>query len=150
MDFWMNKIVKECLLILNLIQTAAALLTTTSGAPKLASVDCETEGVLCHQWAVTPPSIYHIVLPRAAADVKPVVRYIPLNHTSTTASDITELYTKKTYQQTEPYVGYWEPFSGLLATTGLSLPVGYVLYYFAKLPSWAPMIILSFASRTFM
>jgi len=131
--------------------TAAALLTTgTSNPPHLATINCEKEGVLCAQWAITPPAIYHIALPRGAADAKPTVRYIPLNQTSTTPTDITNIVVKKTYTATKPYEGVFQPWTGFLATTGLGLPLAHALYYFSLLPSWAPMILISLASRTFI
>lgn len=78
------------------------------------------------------------------------MRYIPLNVTTVTVSDITEIYTKQEYLKTTPYEGILHPFDGLLAQTGLDIPLGWVLWGLGKMPSWAPMIIISFFSRSFM
>jgi hypothetical protein len=135
------------------MQKAVALLEATRTPPKLASVDCEEEQILFNLWAAGPPSILHILLPKPLADqTKPAttVRYIPLNRTSVTATEIAEIHTKAKYEDTKPYEGYWHPFDGFLATTGLNLPAAYVMWGMAKMPSWLPMILISFLSRTFM
>ena len=135
------------------LQVSTALLAGSSNAPKLAAIDCEEEPVLCSEWVVTPPSIYHFLLPKPLADQsKPVTtaRYIPLNHTTVTAQQIAEIHTKQKYTETAPYEGYFHPFDSQLAKTGLNLPVAYVMWGFGKMPSWLPMILISFLSRTFM
>lgn len=94
-----------------------------------------------------------MLLPKPLADqTKPAttVRYIQLNRTSVTASEITELSTKEKYKNTAPYEGYFHPFDGLIATSGASVPLGYVFWAFAKMPSWLPMILISVLSRSFM
>ncbi|KAE9988013.1 hypothetical protein EG328_000957 [Venturia inaequalis] len=132
---------------------SVALLEATASPPKFASIDCETEQILCNSWSVGPPSIVHVLLPAPLADQsKPAttVRFIPLNQVNTTASDIVELHTKSTYLDTEPYEGIWHPFDGLFATTGANVPIAYVMWGFAKMPSWLPMIAISMLSRRFM
>jgi hypothetical protein len=132
---------------------STALLAASSNAPKLASVDCDQDPVLCNMWLATPPSIYHVLLPKPLADQsKPAttVRYFQLNTTTVTAKVIAELHTQEKYKETAPYEGYWQPFDGLLAKTGLNLPLAYVLWGFGKMPSWLPMIVISFFTRTFI
>jgi len=132
---------------------SVALLSASPTAPNFAILDCENEPLLCNSWAAGPPSIYYMSIPRPLADQSspaPTVRYIPLNRTSVTASDIVALSAKKTYQETEPYEGIWHPFNGLLAEYNLSLPIAYISWGLSKMPSWLPMIAISFLSRTFM
>lgn len=129
------------------------MLAAVPKGPQLATVDCEADSVLCNAWIAGPPAIYYFELPRPLVDqTKPAttVRYIPLNVTTVTATDITEIYTKQGYLATTPYEGILHPFDGLLATTGLDIPMGWVLWGLGKMPSWAPMIIISFFSRSFM
>lgn len=138
---------------LHILQESVALLSTSPTAPNFAILDCENEPLLCNSWAAGPPSIYYMSIPRPLADQSspaPTVRYIPLNRTSVTASDIVALSAKKTYQETEPYEGIWHPFNGLLAEYNLSLPIAYISWGLSKMPSWLPMIAISFLSRTFM
>ncbi|OCL12518.1 hypothetical protein AOQ84DRAFT_285019 [Glonium stellatum] len=132
---------------------SVAILSASPTAPSFAVLDCENEPLLCNSWAVGPPTVYYMSIPRPLADQSspaPTVRYIPLNRTSVTASDIVALSAKKTYQETEPYEGIWHPFNGLLAEYNLSLPIAYVSWGMSKMPSWLPMIAISFLSRTFM
>jgi len=137
--------------------TSAAILASAPNAPHLGSIDCEgAGGILCSQLSVSPPSIIHALIPRPyladpSGATPPVdVRYITLNQTSVTASEIAEIHSKKTYTATKPYTGVFHPFDGVLTKFGLDLPVGYVLWGFAKMPGWLPMILISFLSRSFM
>jgi len=75
---------------------------------------------------------------------------VPLNTSSTTASDIVKIHTSKTYEKFDVYEGAFHPFDGWLAKFGLNQPLAFVLTAFALVPSWAFMIIISLASRTFM
>jgi len=100
-------------------------------------------------WSVHPPAIYHMLFPHGDSS-PPTVRYIPLNTTNTTATSIAELHSKRTFEAVEPYTGLWQPFNGFLATSGLNLPLSYILWGFAKMPSWLPMVIISMLSRSFM
>ncbi|OCK85750.1 hypothetical protein K432DRAFT_286154 [Lepidopterella palustris CBS 459.81] len=132
---------------------SVALLSALPTAPKFAVLDCEEQPILCNAWSVGPPSIYYMSIPHALADQSTpatTVRWIPLNRTSVIASDITTLVTKQAYKNTEPYEGIWHPFNGLIAQYDLALPVGYVVWGFSKMPSWLPMIAISFLSRSFM
>lgn len=132
---------------------SVALLSASPSAPKLAVLDCESQPILCNAWAVGPPAIYYISIPHALADQSapaPLAYYMPLNRTSVTSSEITEISTKETYKSNPPYEGLWQPFSGLIAQYNLGTPIGYVLWGFSKMPSWLPMIAISFLSRSFM
>jgi len=138
--------------------TSVAILASAPNAPHLGSIDCEGSGaLLCSQLNVNPPSIYHILIPRpylvsptSGATPPVTIRYIHLNHTAVTPAEIAEIHSKQTYKAKEPYTGLFHPFDGLLAKYGLDLPVAYAFWAFAKMPSWMPMILISFISRSFM
>jgi hypothetical protein len=130
-----------------------AVLAANPKSPSLAVLDCESEPILCNSWSVGPPSIYYFQIPKPLADQSapaPTARYIPLNRTSVTAKQITALVLNNEYEKTEPYEGPWQPFNGFLAQSGLAVPAGYVFWGFSKMPSWLPMILISFMSRSFM
>lgn len=121
--------------------------------PKFAMLDCEHEPVLCHTVGTKPPAIMHIALPRPAEDQSTpgtTVRYIPLNKTSVTAGEIAALYTQRKYEETAPYAGILHPFDGAIVKAGLDNMVGYVLWGYSLLPTWALMVAVSFGSRMFM
>jgi len=124
---------------------AIPVLAVLPSGPSLASIDSDKEAILSHQWSLAPPAIYHILLSQTE---EPVARWIQLNQTEVKASDIVELHTKRTYEKTEPYTGAFQPWTGWLAKTQLNIPFAYVMWAFAMLPPWAPMIIVSFLSRT--
>lgn len=134
-------------------QKSVPLLAAAPSGPNLAVVDCDAEQILCNSWAAGPPAIYYFLLPQPLADQTTpatTVHYIPLNRTDITTSEITELYTKQKYLETKPYEGYFHPFDSQLAKTGLNVPLAWAMWGLAKMPSWAPMILISLFSRTFM
>jgi hypothetical protein len=128
-------------------QTAVTMLSAMPNSPSLAAIDADKEAILSHQWSLAPPALYHILL---STTEEPIARWIPLNQTTVKASDIVELHTKRAYEATAPYEGAFQPWTGWMAKTGLDLPFAYVMWAFALMPSWAPMIIVSFLSRTLM
>jgi len=128
--------------------TSVALLSATSRSPKLASIDCEQDNFLCTLWGAHPPSMYHVLLPQSGAD--PTLRYVALNTSSVTATEIMELHTKRGFESIEPYTGVWNPFTGLFAKYNVNVPLAYVMVLFAKMPGWLPMVLISLLSRTFM
>jgi hypothetical protein len=137
----------------NLAQETVALLSAKPNTPKFATIDCDEQPVLCNSWSVGPPSLYYFNIPKPLADQSapaPTVRYIPLRRNATTTETLKTLIVDKEYEKTEPYEGPWHPFTGDLAKYGLAVPVGYVLWGFNKMPSWLPMILISFLSRSFM
>lgn len=128
---------------------STALLAAQSNGPNLASLDCETDGQLCAAWSTTPPLLAHFLIPRiAGADV--TARYLPLNTTTVTAKSIADFSSLKQWERIEPYTGLFHPFNGPLAKFGLNIPLGWVIWGFAQMPSWMPMILISFISRSFM
>lgn len=132
---------------------SVALLSATPNPPNLAYLNCDTEGPLCHAWSVTPPRILHLQIPQPLADQTTpasTARYISVNRTTVTAPTVAAIHLEEKYKETEPYEGLFHPFNGFLAENGLSIPVGYVIWGFSKIPSWAFMIGVSFVSRNIM
>lgn len=64
-----------------------------------------------------------------------------------TAADIVKIYAKKTYEERPVYKGALHPFDSWAAKAGLNIPLGYVLYAAANIPSWAFIIVISMGSR---
>lgn len=132
---------------------SVALLAASPTQPNLALLDCESQAPLCNAWAASPPQVIHIELPQPLPDQSTpptTVRYIPVNRTSVTATEIAALHVQEKYKETEPYEGIFHPFDGQLAKYGLSIPVGQAIFYISKVPSWAFMVGISFLSRSFM
>jgi hypothetical protein len=132
---------------------SVALLSATPNPPNLAYLNCEQDGVLCNAWGVSPPRVLHIQLPQPLADQSTpatTVRAISFNRTTVTAPEIAAIHLQETYKQTAPYEGFFHPFNGPLAEYGLNIPVGYAIWGFSKIPSWAFMIGVSFISRNIM
>lgn len=130
---------------------SVALVAASSKPPHLALLDCESEAVLCHAWAVSPPSLLHFQLPQPLPDQSrpaTTMRTIRVNSTTVTAPQIAAIHLQEKYLDTEPYEGFFHPFDGLPAKYGLSVPFGYAVYYFSLIPSWAFMIGISMFSRT--
>jgi hypothetical protein len=137
----------------NANQTSLPLLAAQPNAPKFAIVDCDEQPILCNSWSVGPPSLYHFSIPKPLADQSApatTARYIPLNRTSTTTETIKTLVVDKELENTPPYEGLFHPFNGPLQEYGLAIPAAWVFWAFSKMPSWLPMILISFVSRSFM
>lgn len=132
---------------------SAALLAADPSSPRLAYLNCDQQPVLCATWAAGPPTIWHVQLPVPGPDQSTpatTVRIIGLNTTTTTAVDIIEIHSRKTYENKPVYEGALHPFNGWVAQYGLLTPLGYTLYVFANVPSWAFMIGISMFSRYYM
>ena len=132
---------------------SAAILARDPSAPKLASANCDKSPVLCAMWSAGPPTIWHIQLPISQPDqstAATTVHIVGLNTTTTTAKDIVQIHTAKTYEKTPAYEGALHPFNGWVAKFGLIQPFAYVMYGFANVPSWAFMIVISMVSRSIM
>ena len=78
------------------------------------------------------------------------LRIIPLNSSTITTTELVKIYVDKTWQKYGLYQGLFHPFDGLLAKSGLALPYGYLMSYVTRLPTWAPLVIVSLLSRSFM
>ncbi|KAK8107326.1 uncharacterized protein PG998_009339 [Apiospora kogelbergensis] len=117
-------------------------------APHTGYLNCEHEPVLCNAWSVPTGTIWVFeMLPEPAPIDIWVKRF---NLTTTTSDDIVARHSegyKKTFALHE---GTFHPFNGWWAQNNLSLPVGYVLWFFNVVPSWLLMLVLSFVSRSMM
>ncbi|KAM3065274.1 hypothetical protein ACMFMG_004340 [Clarireedia jacksonii] len=127
---------------------SAGIFALDPTAPHMAVLNCDNEPVLCNSWGAGPPHLWTMEL--TAPDAPVTVRTVPLNHTTTDVSTFTEFHSTKSYKNKTPYEGWFHPFDGELAKLGLAVPVGYILWFFATVPSWAFMIGVSFISRTIM
>ncbi|KAL8992617.1 MAG: hypothetical protein Q9169_006963 [Polycauliona sp. 2 TL-2023] len=134
-------------------QESAVFLGMDPTAPHLGYVHCDESPLLCTTWAASVPTIWHIQLPVAGDDQSrpaTTIRKLGLNTTTVTANDIVKIHAEKTYEKRPVYEGALHPFDGWAATTGLNVPMGYVLYAAARIPSWAFMIVISMGSRYVM
>ncbi|KAL8657730.1 MAG: hypothetical protein Q9226_001629 [Calogaya cf. arnoldii] len=132
---------------------SAALLAADPTAPHLGYIHCDQSPVLCTTWAASVPTIWWIQLPVAGSDQSTpatTIRKLGLNTTTVTAADIVKIHAKKTYEKRPVYEGALHPFDGWAAKAGLNIPLGYVLYAAANIPSWAFMIVISMGSRYVM
>ena len=132
---------------------SAALFAADPTAPHLAYINCDKQPVLCATWAAAVPTIWHIQRPIAQADQSTpatTIHIVPLNTTTTTAKEIVQIHTQKTYEKQPVYEGAFHPFDGYLAKFNLNIPVAYAIFAFSNIPSWAMMVGISMFSRNIM
>lgn len=135
-----------------------AALPQKAGSPrlKLGLLDCEKDEVLCTAWASGAPVIYHFLIPRAVAEgaekPKTPVHIVPLNLTTTEASDIVAIpsASESKYLAYPEYEGLMHPIDGMLAQFGLIQPFGYFMWGLGSMPGWVMMLGISFVSRQIM
>lgn len=125
----------------------ALLFKAQPSAPHMALINCDKQPILCNTWSAGPPTVWVMEVP--ATGPVPIHR-IKMNTTSTTVKTLQELHSSQSWKDTPLYDSYFHPFDGKVAELGLSVPLGYVLWVFAVIPSWAFMIGISFLSRTVM
>jgi len=126
----------------------ALLLKADPTAPHLAYINCDHQPILCNSWAAGPPSLYIF---EVTPEPQPVDVHIQaLNASSVTAEDFAKIHATKSWKATPLYEGVFHPFDGQIAKLGLGVPLGWVLWAFGLLPNWLFMILISFASRSFM
>lgn len=114
----------------------------------MAILNCDDQPVLCNSWSAGAGVIWAFEMLPAPAAID--VYTTRLNLTSTTSESIVADYNngeKKGYTLLE---SFFHPFNGKAAELGVAVPLGYVIWGFGLIPQWAFMIIVSFASRTFM
>lgn len=143
----------RCTRVEEAFNETAALLSPDPTAPKLGYLNCETNAVLCAIWAANVPTLWHIQIPVPAVDQSgagTTIRIINVNTTSVNTQDIVRIHTQKTYEKVSAYDGAFHPFDGYLAKYQLNKAIGYVLFAFSMVPSWAFMIVVSMVSRNFM
>ncbi|KAF2858325.1 hypothetical protein K470DRAFT_259917 [Piedraia hortae CBS 480.64] len=120
----------------------AVPLLSANEALNLGMLDCEDQDTLCNAWMLAPPQLMHM----SGDDV----RFISVNKTTVTPSEIARLFLEGGYKETEPYQGAFHPWNGFLVKNGLAIPFGKFMTYIAMVPSWAMMLGVSMLSRTFM
>lgn len=117
-------------------------------APNLAYVNCDQQPILCNSWAAGPPTLW---LFEVREPGNPVDIYIHrLNTTTTTVKTFVDLHSTRPWTNLPKYEGYFHPFDGPIAKYGLGQPLGYAIWIFSVIPSWAIMIGVSFISRSIM
>ena len=138
----------HCAKVETAFNDTAALFAANPTAPHLAYLSCENQPVLCNSWGAGPPSLWilHVAAPPAPVDV----RTLYLNATTTNVKTFTDLHSSKSWKEKPLYEGYFHPFDGPLAQYGLAVPLGYIFWVFAVVPSWMFMIGISFISRNIM
>lgn len=70
--------------------------------------------------------------------------------TTVTSDDIVEMRDEGFKSSAKLHDGFFHPFNGPLAKNGFATPVGWVIWVFNLLPSWAFMVLVSMFSRTMM
>jgi len=122
-------------------------------APSLGYLDCEKDALLCSIWWAHPPSLWHFQVPVAKpGQPKPPtpLHVVHMNFTAVTPEDIYKVYSEKTYEENPAYEGVFHPMDGWLVKLGLIVILGYINFWFSKIPSWTLMIFISFISRSIM
>lgn len=114
----------------------------------MAYLNCDNQPILCNSWSTGPATLYIFdLLPKPA----PVEMYKKrLNLTTTTSDDLVALQASGSKEGFTVVDGWFHPFSGKAAETGLAVPFGYVTWAFGLLPNWLFMLLVSFGSRTMM
>jgi len=131
----------------------ASIFAADPTAPRLGYINCDVQGVLCATWTAKPPTIWHIQRPVAHADQSTPASTIHINYlnvTETTVGDMVALHSGKKYETGMIYEGYFHPFDGPLAKAGVNKIVGYIMFGFGLVPSWAFMLVISMVSRSVM
>jgi len=126
----------------------AALFATDPKAPHLALINCDDQPILCNSWSAGPPVVWILEVGAPGSPVP--VHKVGINTTTTTAKTFVDLNKSQSWKAKPAYEGYFHPFDGIVAQSGLAVPLAYVLWVFAIIPSWAFMIGVSFLSRTVM
>lgn len=143
----------RCTRVEEAFNETAALLLPDPSSPKLGYLNCESNAVLCNIWAASVPTLWHIQIPIPAVDQSAAgttIRIINVNTTTITTQEIVQIHTQKSYEKVPVYHGAFHPFDGYLAKFQLNKAIGYVLFAFSLVPSWAFMIFISMVSRNFM
>lgn len=138
----------QCTRMETAFNASAAALAVVPSAPNLALVNCDHQPILCNSWAAGPPELW--ILEVSAPGTPVDVRINRMNMTSATVKDFTDLHSSRSWVNKPKYEGYFHPFDGPIAKLGLAQPIGYIIWGFSVIPSWAFMIGVSFLSRTIM
>ncbi|KAI1635497.1 hypothetical protein F4809DRAFT_452811 [Biscogniauxia mediterranea] len=126
----------------------AAQFALTPDAPHTALLNCENQPVLCNAWSAPVGALWIFEMLPEPSPVNIWTKR--LNMTTVTSDDFIELQKSDYKAAANLHNGTFHPFNGPLAQYGVSVPVGYVLWFFNLLPSWMFMILVSMFSRSMM
>ncbi|KAI0393203.1 hypothetical protein F5Y17DRAFT_459082 [Xylariaceae sp. FL0594] len=126
----------------------AAKFAKDESAPHMALLNCDDQPVLCNAWFAPAGNLWIFEMLPAPASINLWTKR--LNLTTTTSDDLLQLHKNGYKQEARLSEGLFHPFNGFVAQNGLTTPVGYILWAFTLVPSWAFMIFVSFFSRRMM
>lgn len=122
---------------------------------RLGQINCEVEQVLCTAMAATVPAIHHFIFPQiqpgAPQPLSPM-RELKINITDIQTSQFTSIPRggESRYLEYPEYTGVLHYIDGAAVKYQLLMPIGWVIWGFGAMPSWALMIGISFFSRQYM
>lgn len=114
----------------------------------MATLNCDEERVLCAAWGAGPGSLWVIDLLPPPAEIE--IHATRLNLSRVTTDEIEKFLDPVERADFKTLATIFHPFNSKIAQLGLSVPVGYVVYYVGMVPSWMFMFGLSMLSRTLM
>ncbi|KAI1816425.1 hypothetical protein GGS20DRAFT_538265 [Poronia punctata] len=126
----------------------AAKFATDDKAPHMALLNCDDQPVLCNAWSAAAGNLWILEMLPEPSNIN--IWSKRLNMTTTTSDDLVQLHKNGYKEEAHLHDGLFHPFNGAIAQNGLSTVVGYVLWAFSLVPSWAFMIFVSFFSRRMM
>ncbi|OJJ44063.1 hypothetical protein ASPZODRAFT_101993 [Penicilliopsis zonata CBS 506.65] len=132
---------------------SVALFSTDPTSPNLGYVNCDTEPILCAIWSAGAPSGWYFKVPQAQIGEERAatpLHVVYFNYTTVTPEKIYEVHSEKAWADVEAYEGAFHPTDGWLAQYNLNIVLGYVIYAFSRIPSWAMMLGISMFSRNFV
>ncbi|KAI1108774.1 hypothetical protein F5Y14DRAFT_434926 [Nemania sp. NC0429] len=119
-----------------------------SDSPHMALLNCDEQPILCNAWFAP---VGHLWIFEMLPKPSPISIFTKrLNLTTTTSDDLVQLHKDGYKTVAEQREGLFHPFDGPLAQNGVLIPVGYILWGFSLVPSWAFMILVSLFSRRMM
>lgn len=127
---------------------SAAIFAAMPTAPHTALLNCENEPVLCNGWSAPTGALWIFEMLPEPSPINIWTKR--LNLTTTTSVNIVELQKEGYKEKARLHDGMFHPFNGPIAQNGMSVPVGYILWFFNLVPSWLFMVGVSMISRTMM
>ncbi|TWU78861.1 hypothetical protein ED733_007586 [Metarhizium rileyi] len=128
----------------------AAKFAILPDSPHMGMLNCDDQPILCNAWSAGAGSVWSINMLPAPATID--IYKKRLNLTTTTSEDLFKLKNAVS-KEAAGFVlvdSWFHPFNGKAAELGLSVPYGYIMWAFGLVPNWLFMLIVSFASRSFM
>ncbi|KAI1090107.1 hypothetical protein F5B19DRAFT_464673 [Rostrohypoxylon terebratum] len=138
----------QCGKIESAFNETAGKWAVTPGSPHTALLNCENQPVLCNSWSAPVGAIWIFEILPEPAPIDIWTRR--LNMTTVTSDDIVAMRDEGFKSSAKLHDGFFHPFNGPLAKNGFATSVGWVIWVFNLLPSWAFMVLVSMFSRTMM